>query len=38
MQVFHRLIDAASRFVVRGDNRTGLRHAVTRAFDHGEMK
>lgn len=36
--VFHLLIDAASRFVVRGNDRAGLRYAVTRAFDHGEMK
>ncbi|MFH1469627.1 MAG: hypothetical protein ABIO70_34900 [Pseudomonadota bacterium] len=36
--VFHMLIDAASRFVVRGSNRPELRRAVTRAFDHGEMK
>lgn len=36
--VFHLLIDAASRFVVRGSNRAELRYAVTRAFDHGEMK
>lgn len=36
--LFHMLIDAGSRFVVRGNNRTALRHAVTRAFDHGEMK
>lgn len=36
--LFHRLIDAGSRFVVHGSHRTALRHAVTRAFDHGEMK
>jgi uncharacterized protein (UPF0332 family) len=36
--VFHLLIDAASRFTVRGSGRTQLRLAVSRAFDHGEMK
>lgn len=36
--VFHMLIDASSRFVVRGNDRASLRFAVTRAFDHGEMK
>lgn len=36
--LFHLLIDAASRFVARGNNRADLRYAVTRAFDHGEMK
>ncbi len=36
--LFHLLIDAASRFVVRGGSRTPLRLAVTRAYDHGEMK
>ncbi|MBX3183268.1 MAG: hypothetical protein KIT72_04125 [Polyangiaceae bacterium] len=36
--VFHLLIDAASRFVVRGGDRVSLRHAVARTFDHGEMK
>ncbi len=35
--VFHLLIDAASRFVIRGD-RVSLRHTVARSFDHGEMK
>ncbi len=36
--VFHLLIDAASRFVVRRSNRSGLRSAVSRAFEHGEMR
>ena len=36
--LFHHLIDASSRFAVRGGNREALRNAVTRAFDHGEMK
>lgn len=36
--LFHRLIDASSRFVVRSANREALRFAATRAFDHGEMK
>lgn len=36
--LFHRLIDAASRFTIRGGNREALRFVITRAFDHGEMK
>lgn len=36
--LFHRLTDAGSRFLVRGEDRGALRLAVTRAFDHGEMK
>lgn len=36
--LFHLLIDASSRLVVRGADRAGLRIAVSRAFNHAEMK
>ncbi len=36
--VFHRLTDAGARFVVRGNDRTELRLAVARGFEHAEMK
>ncbi|MFY0992611.1 hypothetical protein [Halomonas sp. C05BenzN] len=36
--LFHLLVEAASREVVRGNNHRGLREAVARSLNHGDMK
>ena len=36
--LFHLLVDAATRRIIRGDNRSALRACLARAFGHSNMK